>query len=725
MLGVAATFLVAAPGHAQTAQETQDPADAQETGNSGETSKSIPLKPVDVTGAPGSWGPEDGYVAPGSSVGTKMDTPLIETRQSATVITREQMDDRGDDGLTESLEYAPGVYISDQASQAVIDSYNVNIRGFSGQNAVFRDGPQVQAGMPYDTPVELFGVERVEVLRGPSSVLYGKGQPGGVINLVTKRPTDEPLYRVGAEYGSYDHKQATTDISDSLTGDGTLRYRLTALWQESDSHIDYVNNDRIYVASALTWAPTADTSLTLLTSYQKNGTRYPWRAFPRAATKGSTTHGSVPDNRYIGEPDFDGYDSEEYSVGYILEHSFGERWTFRQNARYRNVEYDIKDTFRNYYAAYISGPNDRTIERAQRIRYDEAETTTVDNRLISDWRLGVTEHTLLAGVDYKTLTYDTRDTGYNNPISELDLYDPEYASFTRPDFTFASETTKADQTGLSLQDHIEWTKRWVTTLGARQDWVSEKTTGSERDDQSALSLRAGAIYLADGGWAPYASYSESFTPQYGSDSVTGEDYEPITAHQYEIGTRWQPTAYNLSATAAVFEITRQNELVTDPNNSTRSIQVGETRSRGVELGLTADLTTSFQAIASYTYQDVEVVEAGAASTEEGKQLPDTPEQLAKLWLDYTFRAGPLEGLGFGGGVRYNGKFYGDAENTFENPAVTKVDASVRYRWRGAEPQLSANNLLDEQKVYCNGTTPTATCSYGMPRYIKGSVTYDF
>ena len=667
-------------------------------------------------------GPVEGYVARRSGSATKTDIPLIESPQSISVISRDQMEDRGSQGLTEAVTYSPGIYTDNRASSSVIDSNNTEIRGFSAADATYRNGTQRQAGLPYDSPVEVYGLERIEILRGPASMLYGQGQPGGVINMVSKQPTAEPFAEVGIEYGSDNHRQLTGDVSDALNSEGTLRYRLTGLVQESDSHIDYVNDDRVYVAPALTWEPDADTRLTLLAHYQKNETRYPWSAFPREGTKEPSEHGRIPDSRYIGEPSFDRYDAEEQSVEMLLEQQLTDSIAFHQNLRYRTIEYDVLDTFRDYFGPYLQ-PDGRTLNRDNRARFDEGDTLTSDTRFIIDANTGPVDHQFLVGVDYKTLTYDTRDSGFMNGLDKtLDLYDPNYGGDFSTPSSFETSRTEADQLGVYVQDHLKFGQRWVATLGSRYDDVSEETdSGSE--DQSEFSHRAGLVYLAPGGFAPYASYSESFSPQYGSDSVTGESYDPVTASQYEAGLRYQPDDQLLSASIAAFRIERDNELVEDPNNSTRSIQIGETRSEGVELGLNAELTGGWKGTLAYTYQNVEVVESGGEGATNGKQLSEKPQHLAKAWIDYTVQNGRLQGLGIGTGVRYTGTSWADADNTIKYPASTQVDASVSYDLADTSFQLSVNNLFDEQPIYCSGRSADSICEYGVPRSIVASITH--
>ncbi|ROO30253.1 TonB-dependent siderophore receptor [Salinisphaera orenii] len=694
------------------------------------------LAPINVEGAgvDSAYAPVDGYVAERSATATKTDIPLIESPQAVSVIGREQLEDRDADTLTEAVEYSPGIAVLNRFNNNIIDSIGINIRGFQASDATYRDGTRLFAGLPYDAPIEPYGLERIEVLRGPASVLYGQGQPGGIINLVTKRPTATPLREIGLEMGSDHHKQLKGDVSGPIDEDGHWRYRLTGLMQDAESPINFIEDDRVYIAPALTWAPSARTELTVLADYQKNESDYYWTGFPRAGTAYDSDNGRIPEDRYIGIPGLGGYESEVYSVGYLFEQLIGDRITFRQNARYRHIDYDVVDVFRDYFAnpddpddpLYPLNEDLTQLSRDARLRFDEGDTLTVDNQLVTELSHGNFDHSVLVGFDYKTLDYEARNSGFRNPTTDippLDLYDPDYSQDYALPTTFTRSRTEADQYGLYVQDHVKYGDHWAFTAGARQDWVKEESLGADENDQNNLSWRAGLVYLADNGLAPYASYSESFTPQYGVNEATGASYEPISGEQYEIGLRYRPIGWNASFEIAAFDISRENELVALPSNPTVQDQIGETRSRGVELGAEIDLTRGLSAIASYTWNEVEVVEAGGAQATNGKRVVDRPEHIAKLWLDYEFQRPVLDGLGMGAGVRHRGSAFSNADNTARYPSATLVDAAVRYTFDNVRLQVSARNVFDDVKVYCTGNEPSSFCDYGVGRNVLGSITY--
>lgn len=732
---VVGALTACAPVLAQTANGE---ASAGQGNNGTDSKQAVMLAPISVESSVVSGtAPVEGYVAEYSISATKMDIPIIATPRSITVISREQLEDRGAGDLTEALAYTTGLSVPNGSTAGLLSLYAINLRGFSAADATYRDGTQIQAGLAFEAPVEVYAFQRIEILRGPASVLYGAGQPGGIINLVTKRPTDTPMFEVGFEFGSYDHTQLTLDVSDKIDADGDLRYRLTGLYQRSGHYIDFVNNDATYIAPALTWEPSSDTSLTLLSHYHSTSTKLGSPAFPRAAVKGSTIHGSVPSDRYIGNPAFDNYASEEWAGGYLFEHNFAGNWTFRQHFRYRDISYTARDTFTTYYIEpfiYLDDVNDRTVARLHRARYEDANTFTLDNRLISRWDAGLIEHTVLVGLDYKTLEATSRGSGYDVPTTPLDIYDPNYGRPFQsiPDSEFTTSATEAQQVGLYVQDHIRIGEHWALSLGARQDWVESTTSEAGQRERDELSLHGGLVWLPGGGWAPYVSYSESFAPKYGTDKSTGNPFEPITGIQYEIGVRYRPPGTGLAIGIAAFRITRENALVRapdgslNPDGSPNQVQTGVTRSRGVELSLRADLSSNLQVDFSYTYLDVEVTEAGGNQNLEGNEKPDVAPHSASIWLDYRVTSGALDGLGLGIGVRYEDETWADAANTAKLHAATFVDAALRYNaTENLRFQVTAENLLDEQKAYCLGDKPLSPCYFGQPRTVQVGLVYHF
>ena len=660
-------------------------------------------------------GPVDGYVANRSLTGTKTNTPLIETPQSISIITRDQLDDRDADTINEALRYTPGFQGEVFGNDSRVDF--LRYRGFDeAGTGVFLDGLQLRSSAFAEFRPELYGAQRVEVLRGPASVLYGQSGAGGLVNLVTKRPTFEPFGEVELEAGSFDHFEGKADIGGPLAGLETLAFRLTGLFRDSDTQVDFVDDNRKFIAPALTFRPREDTTLTILGRYQDDRTGSTNQFLPAEGTLDSNPNGTIPDRRFIGEPGFDGFDRTAYGIGYLLEHEVSTIWTFRQNARYDALEVDSKSVFGGGLQA-----DQRTLNRFAFVANGDTDQFTVDTQAQADFVTGGAAHTLLLGVDYQR--YEVDDFQRFGAAPSLDIFSPVYgAAFARPPVSTDANTVQ-DQVGLYAQEQLKIFEDLVVTVGGRHDFVfSEREdrladTKSDQDD-SEFSWRAGLVYLFDVGLAPYANYSRSFLPIVGTDG-NGDAFEPETGTQYEVGVKYQPPGFNSSVTLAAFHITRENVRTPDPNNPLNQVQTGEVRSQGIEVEGTASFDFGLDLTAAYTFQDVEITESNAG--DEGNRPTLIPEHLASLWADYGVQTGPLAGLGIGGGVRYKGSTFGDAANSFKVDDFILVDAAIRYDWRDFTFALRADNLLDNRHVA--GCSSGNACFYGTEQTIVASVRY--
>lgn len=688
--------------HAQTADN-----------RTAETPAAILLPELRVTGTGGDAA--DGLIAATSATGTKTDTPLRENPQSVSVVTREQMDAQGALSVSEALRYTPGVVAGLGNSDNRYDQ--ITLRGFSVTTlGLFRDGLR-QMSNQMTTRIEPFGLERVEVLRGPASVLYGQSAPGGLVNAVTKRPTDQPLHVLELQAGSHDRFQGAFDLGGAVTADGTLLYRLTGLVRDSDAQIDHTKDDRVYIAPALTWRPTDSTSLTLLTSYQKDeaGTPSP---LPAVGTILPNAHGRIPKNRFSGDPALNSFDRRQYSAGWLFEHRLDDVWRLRQTTRYDRLEFDQT----NVYAYTPLTATGTTVNRmAYRFGVD-ADLLGSDSQIQADWRTGPVAVTSLFGIDYRY----NREGFYQftGSAPPLNLYQPVYGqAIANPSALSADSVTRIDQIGLYTQQQAKVADRLVLTLGGRQDWARNRTTNnrtgqhtSQSDD--AFTWRAGAAWLFDSGLTPYASYATSFAPVSGTD-FAGRAFSPSEARQIEAGVKFQPSGLRSFLTAAWFDLTQTNVLTTDTTHTGFQVQTGEVRTRGVELQAVASLDDRLSLIGAYTWQDPEITKSNGA--DRGKRPTGVPRQMASGWADYTIPDGPLAGLGGGAGVRYVGATAGSADNSLTVPSVTLVDAAVRYdfgTWRAA---LNASNLFD--RYYVANCSSYATCSIGYGRTVTASLRY--
>lgn len=685
-----------------------------------ENSGAIELDPV-IVQAQSAWAPVQGYVARQSASGTKTDTPIIETPQSVTVVTKDQMVDQKVTSLADVLTYTPGVGMQSQAFSRMTD--DVMLRGFdvaTGNGGMLRDGMKLQSNV-YDSAQEPYGLERVEVLRGASSVLYGQLAPGGVVNAISKRPTPAPLHEINLEYGSYDRKQASFDLSDALTPDGTLRYRLTGLVRDADSWVRHVPDDKVYIAPAITWQPNEATSLTLLASYQHVNTR-----FITPLYWNDVATGRIPRKLFLGEESFDRFVGDAYTIGYAFEHRFDETLKLRQNARYY-----YSDVRWDYMQAGLLPVTNGQLARRPSVRTERSYGITADTSIEKTFETGPLSHTLLAGFDYYRRSYDSHR--YRGNIVPLDIDNPVYSGY--PVINYAVDRGSdnlSDQFGIYLQDQIRLGNLTVL-LGGRHDWsrattLNYLTSAKSRQNDSAFTGRAGLVYRFENGIAPYVSVSQSFAPQLGLDSVSGTALKPNKGLQYEAGVRYQPEDTNLLLSAAVYELTQQNVSSFDALGDV--YQIGKVRSRGVELEAHSSFG-NLDLVASYAFTDSKTLQSAVAST-IGRPVDLVPRHSAALWASYKFDDLGVRGLKIGGGLRYVGETYiADSIDVLGKPTHVPdyllVDAMASYdlgvidkRLDGASLTVNARNLFNKKFYTCAGSTG---CRYGEPLTATATLSY--
>lgn len=514
-------------------------------------------------------------------------------------------------------------------------------------------------------------------------------------------------------------RQISADLGGPLTADGQFSYRLTGLLRKSETQVDHVGDDRIYIAPALTWAPSTATSLTLLGYYQQVRTRF---APPMPYV--NTRFNQIPRDLFIGEPAYDRFDGDQYALGYLFEHAFTDALKLRHNLRYFHA-----DLTWDYLTFGGLRANGRTLNRGVSDRDETSTGFTTDTSLEAKVDTGPIKHTLLAGLDTYRRTYDShRRSGTVGPL--LDIYAPVYGT-TYP--TLGAVDNGSDnlgnQYGIYLQDQMKIADKWVVVLGGRHDWADSRvrTYNNNRvtkQDDSAFTGRAGLVYLFDNGIAPYVSFSQSFQPQAGTDRL-GNAFDPTEGEQYEAGIRYQPPGTNLLLSAAVYDLTQKNVLTPDPVAPFAfSVQTGEVRSRGVELEAKASLD-ALNLAASYSYTDARTTQSNDP-TAIGQRVELVPYHSFGLWADYDLSGFGLKGLKLGGGVRYlsSTNLIGYA---YDVPGRTIVDAMLSYDFAAVTPslkgmvlQVSAKNLFDKQYITCAGSTG---CRYGDPRTVSASLSY--
>ncbi|CAM3628084.1 ferrichrome porin FhuA [Rouxiella silvae] len=674
------------------------------------------------------WGPAPTIVAKHSATGTKTDTPIVKTPQSISVVTREEMDTRQPTTVKEALNYAPGVFAS-RGSSSTYDA--VAIRGFTSVNTnQYLDGIKLQGDNYSEVSMDPYFLERVELLRGPSSVLYGKSNPGGVITMVSKRPTIEPLREIQFKMGSDSLYQTGFDFSDAIDDDGVYSYRLTGVAHSQNTQQVMAKEKRYAIAPSFSWRPDDKTNFTFLSNFQDDPDSgfYGW--LPRQGTV-------VPFYDANGKPhklstDFNDGDGnsrlsrDQKMVGYSFDHQFNDTWTVRQNLRYTKIDSKYTGIYDTGYVAPAQ------ISRGYVVSSEKLNNFDVDTQAQAKFSTAAVDHTLLMGVDYMRMS-NSIDADYGS-ANNLSLTNPDYNNSDAKGGFLYNVLNRQEQTGLYVQDQAEW-NHWILTTGARYDIAktstltrSSNTTAAIKDHH--ITWRGGLNYLFDNGISPYFSYSESFEPTPGA-SATFQPFKPSIGKQYEAGLKYIPDDRPISLTAAVYQLTKDNNLTVDPANINFSVQSGVIRSRGVELEAKAAVNANINVIASYTFTDAKYTHD---TNYQGQRPVEVPRNMASLWADYTFHESALSGLTVGSGVRYVGatsSFYTTGEDNnkpFNVASYALVDALVKYDLArvglpGSSVGVNINNLFNRE--YVASCYRDYACYWGTDRQIVATATFRF
>jgi iron complex outermembrane receptor protein len=694
------------------------------------------LEPIVVQGE-NARGPVEGFVATQSATATKTGTSLKDTPQAVNVVTKDQIAAQGSTTLTQALRYTPGV-ISQYGDDSRYDWFT--IRGFRPSR--YLDGLRLPFGSRgYAQPrVEPFSLERAEVLKGPASVLYGQGDPGGLINMVSKRPSATALNEVEMQFGTDKRIQTAFDLGGGAGDDDSFLYRIVGVGRLTDTQYDYVREKKGYIAPSFTFKADEGTSLTVYGSYQHidspGGGGAP--ALPANGTLYTRMYPELPRSAFPGEPGYDRYKSDQASVGYEFEHEVDDTWTIRQNLRYSYIGTDTQRV--QPYCPAACNPT--AFYRYAWAFPESARAVTVDNQAIGNFQTGDVAHTALFGLDYSYESSRYEESALSPIFTPFNGLDPIYGAtaITRPPIATRIDQDRS-QTGLYAQDQMEW-NNFVFSLGGRYDWANTdtRTRTSVADNQvdqrdGKFTWRAGLVYNFDNGLSPYAGYSTSFNPASGTDRL-GNAFEPTTGEQFEVGVKYQPNGSNSFVTLSAYHLTQDNVLSPDttPGFTNYSVQTGQVRMRGVELEGKAEITDAFSVLASYAYTDSEITKANPNATgisNEGNRFAFVPRQQASLWLDYTLQTSTIwDGLSFGGGARYTGQTFGENANKFDIPSYTVFDAAVRYDFGKADPKLeglkaslNVSNIFDRKYV---STCIAATgCYWGEGRTVYATLKYSW
>ncbi|WP_426124778.1 TonB-dependent siderophore receptor [Pararhizobium sp. PWRC1-1] len=696
------------------------------------TSSATTLERLTVEGGKGgekdATGPVDGYVPKATGTGSKTATPVSEIPQSVSVIGRKELDDRGVvTKIDEALRYTAGVSTEPFGSDPDTDWFY--IRGFDAtQTGVFLDGLNLYSYGFGGFQTDAYMLERVEVLKGPASVLYGGSNPGGIVDLVRKRPQAEPAYSTEIGINNFGNAFFGFDANDKANADGTITYRITGKVAGGDNYSDYSEDLRGFIMPQITYAPDDATSLTVYGIVSALDQTHVGNGFlPYYGTVGSTTFGKIDRDAFFGEPDSDFGRYDQQLFGYEVAHEFDSGWKVSQNLRFGHVDREENLTYPNGYFdpanPFVPSPVPVTPDsQLSRIGFEHetsVDSFAVDTRAEREFDTGPLSHTFLAGIDYKHFNIDHVQAAAT--ATTINPADPVLGTQQPPNRIYLNQEITQQQVGIYAQDQIRFGDGWLATFNGRYDYVDSKvanratfwsaTTSSLDYDNGSVSGRAGLAYEFDNGLTPYVSAATFFNPLVGTD-FTGAPLDPEEGHQFEGGVKYEPAFIDGLFTASVFHIVKQNVALTRPDFLQE--QIGEVTSSGVELEAKVNLNESWKLIGSYSYTDIEITK-DINSALVGNRPYLVPEQQAALWLDYTLANGPLEGLSVGAGLRYQGESYADNANTLKVPDALLADAAIRYEKNGWGAALNVTNLFD--KDYVKGCQGLFTCGYGDQRTV--------
>ncbi|WP_320199682.1 TonB-dependent siderophore receptor [Agrobacterium sp. rho-13.3] len=659
------------------------------------------LAPIVVQGA-GAEGVKgvvetDGYVAKSGRTATKTDTPIAETAQSVSVVSRKQLDDRQPQNLREVINYSPSVRSGSVGTEPRFDIFK--LRGIElSYTGVFRDGLR-QINSPNGLfRLEPYGIEAVTILRGPAASIYGASSSGGIVDIISKRPTEEQLREVELQYGSYGRVQTAFDLSGPVNEDGSVLYRLTGVGRDARNEVKAIKDDRVMIAPAITWKPDEGTKFTVLGEYMDSTTGGTWGYIQN--------NGATP--VYAGDSRFNDFDQKQWRIGYELEHELNENLTLHHKLRYSQLA--TNQQWVDYQSSYLG------------VVHEDNKGVSTDTYLEGEFETGVAQHKLIAGVDYSFMEYESRQG--NGPLLSTPpiFYNPAITSVTNQ---------KQNSIGIYVQDQIA-IDAWRIGLGLRHDWHKSEYTsngdGSSRND-SETTGRASIGYVTPWNVMPYVSYGTSYVANAGVVlNGTTRQADPALGKQYEIGLKYEIPDQNILISAAYFDLDQKNASLYDTSSGVALLRQLDLHSRGVEFEVTTSLDNGLSFTGGYSYNDVEITRQSAATV--GNQLNSTPYHMFSLWADYEVQSGALEGLGIGAGIRYVGSSFGDDVHTpvYNNEARTFIDASLRYdlgklnsAMEGVKLHVNATNLLDEVNQVC----ATGYCLYDEGRKVVASVKYSF
>ena len=671
---------------------------------------------------------EDNYYVPDASTATRTDTPLRDIPQSVQIIPQQVIEDRQATSLEEIVTSSSGVTFSGNNLGRGI---NIGIRGFNN-TAILRDGFRVYNRNAQGIP-ETANLERVEIVKGPSSVVFGESEPGGLINLVSKQPLSEPFYNLQLQLGNDNFVRFPVDLSGPLTETANLNYRLNTLYQYEESFRDLDNGfERFFVAPTLAWQIADNTDLSFNLEYTDE---------TRPVDLGTSLIGGepadIPRERILNNPSDRG-EREFINTGYTFEHRFSEDWKISNAFRYISNNYGPIEDNETTAVPVLLDEDTNVLTRAFGNEEREEDSFTLYTNVEGNFATGKIEHNLLFGIDLNhtqtdlSTRFDPFPLNSDNPnLTFINVFNPDYDAFPAPDAEnidfFSNDDVTNDRLGIYLQDKIDLLDNLILLAGLRYDTFDQTITNNldnteVSQDSDAVTPRIGIVYQPIEAISLYTNYSESFNPKPSlyNRSADGSLLEPESGEGFEVGVKADLVPNRLAATVAYFNITRENAATEDGFNPFAAVVIGEQQSQGIELDLTGEIQPGWNIIASYAYIDSEITEDSNPDL-IGSRFPNIPENSAGLWTTYEIQQGDLKGLGLGIGFNYVGERQGGLPNSFEVDSYFLTNAALFYNRQNWQLRLNANNLFDVDFIESVNTSSVRGIDPGRPFQVIGSV----
>jgi iron complex outermembrane recepter protein len=670
-------------------------------------------------------GERDTYRVSESSVGTRTDTAILDVPQSIQIIPEQVIEDQGARSLGETARNTAGVSTGRISSGSLATEFV--IRGFATEN-ILRNGLR-DTTQQFATGIS--NVDRLEILRGPASVLFGQGSLGGTVNIVTKEPLDRPTYSLDYTMGQFDLHRPSLDFSSPFDSDSSTGYRLNLTYERSGSFREFEESNFLFVAPTVTLIDTENTSLIADFEYLKSQSWGTAPELPASGTVVNNPNGEIDLNVNLGEPSLSESQSDLRRIGYRFEQRFGENWRLRNEflAAFSNV------TTNSGVIPVQLEANQRLLRRVLTENPSNTDSYTLNTNLVGEFETGDIAHQLLLGVE---LFRDSlRDQINIIGLNSIDIFNPVYAGQAGTLLERQDTRTSRNAIGFYLQDQVSFSDSLILLLGGRFDIANleyenllRATDNFERQD-TAFSPRVGLVFKPADNLSLYASYTRSFEPVVGREQLFdpdtnttrfGDPFEPERGVQYEIGLK---ADFNeqLSATLALYQLERSNVTTTTPDSSFSAVQVGKQRSRGVEVSLTGEILPGWNLLASYAYTDARITEDN--QYEVGSRLPNTPEHAASLWTSYEIQSGELRGLGVGLGLFFQGERQGNLTNTYTLPGFLRTDAAVFYRRDRFRASLNLQNLFDVTYFEGSRDNTDVRVVVGTPFTFSGQISWEF